>query len=95
MGTLLDQNRINACIGKKEKLLVLSRPKAIDSRHEQDRIPQSIEEHKAANQVYLDEGICIIELSRRVYELFIKKNPVRNAVFSIFNYRTASGRMVN
>jgi len=49
--------------------------KATDWRNEQDRILRSIEEHQAANQVYLDEGIRILELSRRTYELFKKQQP--------------------
>ena len=49
--------------------------KAIGWRHEQDRILRSIEEHQAANQTYLEEGIRILELSRRAYELFVKQEP--------------------
>ena len=49
--------------------------KAADWRNEQDRILESIEEHQTANQVYLNEGIRILELSRRAHELFTKQNP--------------------
>jgi len=49
--------------------------RAIEWRNEQDRILGSIEEHQAANQTYLDEGIRILELSRRAYELFVKQPP--------------------
>lgn len=49
--------------------------KATEWRNEQDRILRSIEEHQAANQVYLDEGIRILELSARAYDLFKKQEP--------------------
>ena len=49
--------------------------KAIEWRSEQDRILQSIEEHQGANQVYLDEGIRILELSQKAYGLFKKQEP--------------------
>ena len=42
---------------------------------EQDRISLSIEEHQTANQTYLEEGIRILELSRRAHELFRKQEP--------------------
>jgi len=49
--------------------------KAIEWRSEQDRILQPIEEHQGANQVYLDEGIRILELSQKAYDLFKKQEP--------------------
>ena len=49
--------------------------KAAGWRSEQDRILHSIEEHQGANQVYLDEGVRILELSQRAYDLFKKQEP--------------------
>jgi hypothetical protein len=39
------------------------------------RILQSIEERQGANQVYLEEGIRILELSRKAYALLDKQQP--------------------
>jgi site-specific DNA recombinase len=49
--------------------------KATTWRGEQDRLLQSVEEHQGANQVYPDEGIGILELSRQAYDLFKKQDP--------------------
>jgi site-specific DNA recombinase len=49
--------------------------KASEWRGEQSRILRTIEEHQAANQVYLDEGVQLLELSQRAYELFCKQEP--------------------
>jgi len=49
--------------------------KSTEWRSEQDRILHSIEEHQGANQIYFEEGIRLLELSQRVYDLFKKQEP--------------------
>jgi hypothetical protein len=44
-------------------------------RSEQDRLLRLIEEHQAANRTYLDEGVQLLELAGRAYELFRKQEP--------------------
>lgn len=44
-------------------------------RSEQDRLLRAIEEHQAANRTYLDEGVALLELAGRAYELFRKQEP--------------------
>lgn len=46
---------------------------AAEWRSEQDRVTRSIQEHQGANQTYLEEGVRLLELSRRAYELFRKQ----------------------
>jgi hypothetical protein len=49
--------------------------KSAEWRAEQSRLVRTIEEHQNANQVYLDEGAHLLELSQKAYELFIKQEP--------------------
>jgi site-specific DNA recombinase len=49
--------------------------KAAEWRTEQDQLLRAIEEHQAANQTYLEEGIRLLELGRRAHELFQKQEP--------------------
>ena len=49
--------------------------KAAEWRAEQDRLMRTIEEHQAANQTYLGEGIRLLELGRRAHELFQQQKP--------------------
>jgi len=49
--------------------------KAAERRAEQSRLVHAIEEHRAANQTYLDEGIRLLELGRRVHPFFQKQEP--------------------
>lgn len=49
--------------------------KAGEWRSEQDRLLRSVEEHQAANRTYLDEGVQLLELAGRAYELFCKQEP--------------------
>ena len=49
--------------------------KASEWRVEQDRLLRSIEEHQAANQTYLEEGVGLLELAQRAHRLFQKQEP--------------------
>jgi site-specific DNA recombinase len=49
--------------------------KATEWRREQDRALQAIEEHQAANQSYMEQGVQVLELARRAPELFAKQAP--------------------
>jgi site-specific DNA recombinase len=49
--------------------------KASEWRREQDRLLGSINEHRAANQTYLEEGVRLLELAQRAPELFQKQEP--------------------
>ncbi len=49
--------------------------KATEWRYEQVRLLRAIEEHQAANQTYLDEGVQLLELARRAHDLFQKQEP--------------------
>jgi site-specific DNA recombinase len=49
--------------------------KAVEWRGEQDRLLRSIEEHQTANRTYIDEGVRLLELAHRAYELFRKQEP--------------------
>jgi hypothetical protein len=49
--------------------------KAVEWRGEQDRLLRSIEEHQTANRTYIDEGVRLLELAARAYELFQKQEP--------------------
>ncbi len=42
---------------------------------EQSRLLRLIQEHQAANQVYLDEGVGLLELAQRAYDLFLQQEP--------------------
>jgi DNA invertase Pin-like site-specific DNA recombinase len=44
-------------------------------RSEQDRLLRGIDEHQAANRSYLDEGVQLLELAGRAYELFRQQEP--------------------
>ena len=47
--------------------------KAVEWRSERDSLSQGIEEHRAANHNYLDEGIQLLQLARRAHELFERR----------------------
>lgn len=49
--------------------------KSSEWRREQDLLLCSIEEHQAANQTYLEEGIRLLELAQRAHSLFQKQEP--------------------
>jgi site-specific DNA recombinase len=49
--------------------------KASEWRSEQDRLLLSIEEHQAANQTYLEEGVRLLELAQRAHRLFQEQEP--------------------
>jgi site-specific DNA recombinase len=49
--------------------------KAAEWRAEQGRLMRAIENHQAADQTYLEEGIRLLELGRRAHELFQKQEP--------------------
>jgi len=49
--------------------------KAAEWRSEQDRHLRTIQDHQAANQTYLDEGVRLLELARRAHELFMRQEP--------------------
>ena len=49
--------------------------KANEWRTEQDRILRAVEEHQTANQIFLDEGIQLLELAQRAHILFQKQEP--------------------
>jgi len=42
-------------------------------RSEQEHLQQAVEEHQAANRTYLDEGVQLLELAGRAYELFCEQ----------------------
>ena len=44
-------------------------------RSEQDRLLRAVEELRSANRTYLDEGVQLLELAGRAYELFRKQEP--------------------
>ena len=47
--------------------------KVVEWRSERDSLSQGIEEHRAANHNYPDEGIQLIQLARRAHELFERR----------------------
>jgi len=47
----------------------------VEWRNEQARIRKEIETHRVASQVYLDEGIKLLELAQRAHELFENQPP--------------------
>ncbi len=49
--------------------------KAAEWRAEQDRIQRMIQQHQSANQSYLEEGIHLLDLANRAYDLFRKQPP--------------------
>ena len=49
--------------------------KSTEWRSEQGRILRNIEEHQAANQNYLTEGVQLLELVGRAHNLFQKQEP--------------------
>ena len=49
--------------------------KAAEWRAEQARLLQGMEAHNSADQTYMDEGMRLLELARRAYELFKKQEP--------------------
>ena len=44
-------------------------------RQEQEETRDRIEEHENANQIYIEEGIQLLELARHAHELFEKQEP--------------------
>jgi site-specific DNA recombinase len=72
------QNRIEAMYEDKldgQVDTVFFDRKAAEWRAEQSRLMRVIEEHQAAAQTYLEEGIRLLELGRRAHELFQKQEP--------------------
>jgi hypothetical protein len=70
--------------------------KSIEWRNEQTAILRKIEKHQNANTSYIDEGIKILELSNRAWELYEKqemteKRRLLNFVFS--NSTWACGKL--
>jgi DNA invertase Pin-like site-specific DNA recombinase len=49
--------------------------KSTEWRVDQTRLLRAIEEHQVADQDYLTEGVQLLELAGRAYELFRKQNP--------------------
>ncbi len=49
--------------------------KACEWRKEQALLLRSIEEHQAANQNYLEEGVRLLELAQRAHKLFQEQEP--------------------
>ena len=49
--------------------------KAAEWRTEQDRVLRAIGDHQAANQSYMEQGVRILELARRLPELFARQAP--------------------
>ncbi len=49
--------------------------KSAEWRADQDRCQRLIEQHKAANQTYLEEGIRLLELAQSAHRLFLKQEP--------------------
>jgi len=47
--------------------------KATELRAEQDRVQEAIDKHQAADRTYIDEGVQLLELASRAYELFRKQ----------------------
>lgn len=47
--------------------------KSLEWRREQETIHQGIEQHRQANQSYLEDGVSILELATRAAELFEKQ----------------------
>jgi site-specific DNA recombinase len=72
------QNRIDAMYLDKLDAridVVFYDRKSSEWRREQDRLLRSIEEHQAANQTYLEEGIQLLELAQRAHIRFQKQVP--------------------
>ena len=49
--------------------------KAAGWRAEQDRIQRSLDEYRAADRVYVETGVRLLELASRAHELFVKQVP--------------------
>jgi site-specific DNA recombinase len=49
--------------------------KAAEWRQEQARCLRAIEQHQAANQSYITEGIQLLELARNAHRLFLSQSP--------------------
>ena len=49
--------------------------KAAEWRAEQDRIQRMVQQHQTANQSYLEEGVQLLDLANRAYDLFGKQPP--------------------
>jgi site-specific DNA recombinase len=49
--------------------------RAAEWRTEQAKIQRTIDDHRSANQTYLEEGVELMELARRAPELFAKQEP--------------------
>jgi site-specific DNA recombinase len=70
------QNRIDAMyVDKLDGKITTAffEEKAAEWRGEQARIRARIAEHEGANQSYLEDGIRLLDLSRRAHELFVKQ----------------------
>jgi hypothetical protein len=49
--------------------------KACEWRKQQELLLRSVEEHQAANQTYLEEGVRLLELAQRAHKLFQEQEP--------------------
>ena len=47
--------------------------KATEWRNEQNRISDTIQQHQTASQIYITEGIKLLELAQNVYPLFLRQ----------------------
>ena len=43
-------------------------------RHEQSRLLDTIKEHQTASQIYINEGIMLLELAQNAHSLFVKQS---------------------
>ena len=70
--------------------------KSAEWRTEQAKIQRTIDDHRSANQTYLEEGIQLMELGRRAPELFAKQEPRekrRLLDFVLSNCTWANGKL--
>lgn len=70
------QNRIDQAYDDKVDGVIESafyKRKTAEWRAEQQRILESIEQHQTANEGYLDDGVRLLELARRAYDLFMSQ----------------------
>ncbi len=67
--------------------------KSTEWRNEQDAVQRKIENHKNANRSYIDEGIRILELSNRAWELYEKQEMAekRRLLDFVFSNSTWAG----
>jgi hypothetical protein len=71
--------------------------KVSEWRAEQASLRDMIERHELANKLYMDEGICLIELANRAAELFERQEPRekrRLLDFVVSNCTWANGELI-